>query len=474
MNLKTIMRIKLILISSLLASCSYLSVPLLAPYKMDVRQGNYITAEMREKLKLGMSKQQVRYVLGTPMISDVLHANRWDYPFRLEQEGKLVEKQLLSLYFDGNNLSKIDDGKAVEVAVVKPVLAAESAPPEVVTAAQVPAATQLPVASPVPVVAPTPLVAPAIVAALSPMAAPAVALQPKPAAALQPKPAAALQPKPAVALQPKTATALQTKPAVVLQPKAAVHTDGEAEVLKAVQAWAAAWQARDASTYLAAYAPDFKPEGMSHGDWEKQRSSRIVKALKVVLSDINVNVVDANHAKILFTQSYSAEGYHDQVEKMLQLVRQAGVWLIVEERAGKTTKANALTQTYVPAEPATTSVAPPTSADQQAVQDAVNHWVDAWSARDVEKYLASYSSAFKPTGLSKPVWDTQRKSRISKARSIVVELSALKIKLHDERHASATFMQVYRSDTYHDSQRKTLLLEKVNDAWLIQAEQVAK
>ena len=86
------MRIELVFISTMLASCSYLSVPVLAPYKMDIRQGNYLTAEMREKLKLGMTKQQVRYVLGTPMISDAFHGNRWDYPYRLEQRGTLVEK----------------------------------------------------------------------------------------------------------------------------------------------------------------------------------------------------------------------------------------------------------------------------------------------------------------------------------------------------------------------------------------------
>lgn len=106
------MRIKLVLLSTLLASCSYLSSPVLSPYKMDIRQGNYITSEMREKLKLGMSKHQVRYVLGTPLISDAFHGNRWDYIYSLEQHGKMVEKQRLTLYFEGDNLVRIDDGQA--------------------------------------------------------------------------------------------------------------------------------------------------------------------------------------------------------------------------------------------------------------------------------------------------------------------------------------------------------------------------
>ena len=99
------MRIKiilfsLVLLSPLLSSC--------APYKMDIRQGNFVTADMRDKLKLGMSRQQVRYVLGTPMISDAFHGNRWDYVYRLEQGRKVIEKQLLTIYFEGDKLVRIE------------------------------------------------------------------------------------------------------------------------------------------------------------------------------------------------------------------------------------------------------------------------------------------------------------------------------------------------------------------------------
>lgn len=114
------MRIKLVLLSMLLSSCSGLSTPLLSPYKMDIRQGNYVTPAMREKLKIGMSRQQVRYVLGTPAINDAFHGNRWDYVYRLEHDGKIVEKQNLTLYFEGDNLARIDDGsQTAETAPAK-------------------------------------------------------------------------------------------------------------------------------------------------------------------------------------------------------------------------------------------------------------------------------------------------------------------------------------------------------------------
>lgn len=105
-KLENMMRHKIILVSLLLAACG---VPHLTPYKMDVRQGNFVTQEMRDKLKLGMSKQQVRYVLGTPLVSDAFHGNRWDYAYSLAQKGAVVERQAMTLYFEGDNLTRIDD-----------------------------------------------------------------------------------------------------------------------------------------------------------------------------------------------------------------------------------------------------------------------------------------------------------------------------------------------------------------------------
>jgi len=106
------MRNTLIFLSVLLlVGCNSFSVPLLTPYKMDIRQGNFVSSEMREQLKLGMTKQQVRFVLGTPMINDVFHGDRWDYIYRLKQRDEIVEKQDLTLYFENDKLVRIADDK---------------------------------------------------------------------------------------------------------------------------------------------------------------------------------------------------------------------------------------------------------------------------------------------------------------------------------------------------------------------------
>jgi outer membrane protein assembly factor BamE len=104
------MRIKIIVLSLLLSSCTSFYIPLLTPYKMDIRQGNFVTPAMREKLKIGMTKPQVQFVMGTALIQDVFHQNRWDYVYRYEHDRKIVAKQKMTLYFEGDKLARIVDG----------------------------------------------------------------------------------------------------------------------------------------------------------------------------------------------------------------------------------------------------------------------------------------------------------------------------------------------------------------------------
>ena len=114
------MRIKIVLLSLLLSSCTSFYIPLLTPYKMDIRQGNFVTPAMREKLKIGMTKPQVQFVMGTALIQDVFHQNRWDYVYRYEHARKMVDKQNLTLYFEGDKLARIvDDNQPAGAAPAK-------------------------------------------------------------------------------------------------------------------------------------------------------------------------------------------------------------------------------------------------------------------------------------------------------------------------------------------------------------------
>ena len=71
-------------------------------YKHEVQQGNEIDTKMLLKLKPDMTKAQVKFVLGTPLIQDSFHKNRWDYIYYIQLEGKNAKAHRITIYFDNN------------------------------------------------------------------------------------------------------------------------------------------------------------------------------------------------------------------------------------------------------------------------------------------------------------------------------------------------------------------------------------
>lgn len=85
-------------------------------YKLDVQQGNLFEDEVVSQLRVGMDKQQVVYLLGTPLLQDPFHADRWDYLYSLRDgEGEVVERRRLTLYFSGDRLARIEPGEGVDI-----------------------------------------------------------------------------------------------------------------------------------------------------------------------------------------------------------------------------------------------------------------------------------------------------------------------------------------------------------------------
>jgi len=90
-----------------LAGCD--SVPqLVKPYRMEIQQGNYVSQEMVSQLKPGMSKEQVRFVLGTPLLIDIFHADRWDYVYTRDPRDGTKEQRRLAVFFDAGRLVRVD------------------------------------------------------------------------------------------------------------------------------------------------------------------------------------------------------------------------------------------------------------------------------------------------------------------------------------------------------------------------------
>lgn len=82
-----------------------------SPYRPDIQQGNFISQEMLAQLKVGQTRDQVKFILGTPLLTDIFHAERWDYPFRLERgDGELTTSRV-TVYFDKDGkVEKFDGG----------------------------------------------------------------------------------------------------------------------------------------------------------------------------------------------------------------------------------------------------------------------------------------------------------------------------------------------------------------------------
>lgn len=83
-------------------------------YRMDIQQGNLLDAEQVDQLEVGMTRSQVRFLLGTPMVIDVFDANRWDYVYSLRQgRSRKVTKRHLVVWFDGDQVARIEELIAV-------------------------------------------------------------------------------------------------------------------------------------------------------------------------------------------------------------------------------------------------------------------------------------------------------------------------------------------------------------------------
>jgi outer membrane protein assembly factor BamE len=102
-------------LSGLVSGCSVLGV-----YRIDIPQGAPLTQAQVAQVHVGMTQQQVRYVLGSPSLTDTLQPNRWDYAYHYQpgtyarKAGlKPVQQQRLSLYFDNNVLARIDGAASI-------------------------------------------------------------------------------------------------------------------------------------------------------------------------------------------------------------------------------------------------------------------------------------------------------------------------------------------------------------------------
>ncbi len=118
--------------------------------------------------------------------------------------------------------------------------------------------------------------------------------------------------------------------------------------------------------------------------------------------------------------------------------------------------------------PASTDVASAELTGARPPEEAVKEWARAWSRQRPDDYLAAYAADFRPPrDQSRDRWEQQRRIRILKPRWIQLEIGAIVTEVEDGGRARVSFDQSYRSDTYHDIVRKTLLMVRDDAGWKI-------
>ncbi len=137
----------IILTAALLNGCSYLKYPDI--HKVTVQQGNIVNQEMVDQLLPDMTRSQVRYILGTPLLTDTFDQDRWDYYYSTKRPGRDELRERITLYFEGNTLthftgdyipSSLKTPKDDETNAQNPV-EAEALPPQAELEANAPTPT---------------------------------------------------------------------------------------------------------------------------------------------------------------------------------------------------------------------------------------------------------------------------------------------------------------------------------------------
>ena len=376
------MRYLVLLLAVLSASCTS-TLPSFKPYHLDVQQGNVVTSKMMLQLKPGMSKSQVRYVMGTPLLQDSFHQDRWDYLYQMNKGGEVIERRRVILEFKNDGLvsvrgdviaagspgaenaplATIDDVKS---AKSDKTLLAEDAKASWTDRFKFWADDNKKPATAVEVKKQSADTEKSWLDSLrfwedkEKAAAPVVAAKPVEVAkveAVKPEVVSPVVVPPVEASVPEVVEAQISQQSVELTPPSealelakevpqqsatdeVVVVDPKTEIAAMVNAWADAWRTKNVNAYLKFYSDKFVPEGMSRKAWVAQRKQRIggqSASIGLTLEAVKIDI-NGKFAQVKFIQHYSNTKFADHVTKVLSLSDEQNQWLIVKESVAKPSK----------------------------------------------------------------------------------------------------------------------------------------
>jgi outer membrane protein assembly factor BamE len=86
---------------------------LVSPYKVEVVQGNFVSKEQKDALQVGMPRNQVRDILGSPLVASAFHSDRWEYVFTIRRQGQEPQQRKLAVFFKGDELAKVESDELI-------------------------------------------------------------------------------------------------------------------------------------------------------------------------------------------------------------------------------------------------------------------------------------------------------------------------------------------------------------------------
>lgn len=353
----------------LLISCSS-ALPSIKTYKLDIQQGNVVTPKMMLQLKPGMSKSQVRFVLGTPLLTDSFHRNRWDYFYEMHRGGEILERRRLILEFENENLKTvrgdiIPAGQAgaegAPIASVREIRTATSNKalledesnkswwerfkfwdddtsfkPQQEQSVDARQKRELAVNAQAGNASPENQ-ATTGAKAKSDRVSPAAEPSAPSAAAKQAETKAAPKAAPAQSepVQPVPAASNDGEPvsnSAAYQQAAAIGSEAES-VVNQVKRWNEAWQGRHLNDYLNLYSANYVPQGMSRRAWLEAQQQRFGSAseqqeiqIRQIQAQVHGSIASAEFEQITLT----AQGSQTSMRR-LDFESEGGLWRIVKE-----------------------------------------------------------------------------------------------------------------------------------------------
>ena len=100
--------INAVLLTSVLAISACSSIKFPGVYRLTIQQGNYLEEKMIKQLKVGQTKRQVRYIMGSPMVEDTFNTDRWDYYYNIKRGDQIIRDNHFTVYFENDKVVRWD------------------------------------------------------------------------------------------------------------------------------------------------------------------------------------------------------------------------------------------------------------------------------------------------------------------------------------------------------------------------------